>query len=112
MRTFELIVSVCGGLSTIFTLLAILIKPIREKLFGIKAQREQMKAQAEVQNKGIECLLRSQILSTYYACLDKGEIRQYQRENVTLLYMAYKAMGGNSFIQDVYDKIREFKVIS
>lgn len=63
-------------------------------------------------SEGLKCLLRSDMLSTYYNHLDEKTLRQYQRENFDYLYKAYKALHGNSFIDDVYTEIRDWNIIS
>lgn len=90
-----------GYLTGIVAALAIFVKPIREWLFGLKAQREAMK-----------CLLRADMLRTYYKCKDEGKIRQYDAENFELEYKAYKAWKGNSFIDSIHDKKQEWEVIT
>ena len=61
---------------------------------------------------GIRCLLRDAMLHTYYKNLDSKKIRQYEKENFVLLYQAYKALKGNSFIDDIYTELRAWEVIS
>mgnify|MGYP003297251069 CR=1 FL=1 len=39
-------------------------------------------------------------------------IRQYEYENFVLLYEAYKALKGNSFIDKIYKEVQTWKVIS
>ena len=53
--------------------------------------------------RGIKCLLRSEMLRTYYGNKESKKIRQYELENFLLLYSAYKVLKGNSFI----DKIKK-----
>lgn len=98
---FAEIVLVCSGLLTISNFLLLWVRPLREKLLDTKNLRE-----------GEKCLLRSDMLSTYYRHKDEKQIRQYERENFDLLYKAYKAEGGNSFIEDVYAEVREWTVVS
>lgn len=62
--------------------------------------------------EGQKCLLRQQMLETYYKCRDTGEIRQYRLENFLLSYQAYKALGGNSFIDHIKAEVQEFNVIT
>ena len=62
--------------------------------------------------EGQRCQLRTAMLSTYYRCKDKEEIRQYERENFDKLYHAYKKLGGNSFVDDIYKEIRTYDVIT
>ena len=60
--------------------------------------------------EGQKCQLRTAMLHTYYRCKAKEEIRQYERENFDKLYHAYKKLGGNSFVDDIYDDIRKYDV--
>lgn len=59
-----------------------------------------------------KCQLRSEMLRTYYRNKDNETIRQYEFENFALLYKAYKALKGNSFIDKIYKEIQEWEVIS
>lgn len=56
MTAFSALVSVCSGLGSIVTLLVLLAKPVRERLFGMSAIRE-----------GQKCMLRADMLATYYS---------------------------------------------
>ena len=60
--------------------------------------------------EGQKCQLRTAMLHTYYRCKDFEEIRQYERENFDKLYCAYKKLGGNSFVDDIYKEIRTYNV--
>jgi hypothetical protein len=62
--------------------------------------------------EGVKCLLRSKMLEIYYRNKDTETIRQYEKENFLLLYAAYKALKGNSFIDDIKEEIRKWKVVS
>lgn len=97
MEWINIIIAICSGILTISNV-AILI---RARLIGIKELRE-----------GQKCLLRSEILQIYYKHLNDGEIPQFRRQNADYLYKAYKELGGNSFIDDVYNEIREWKIVS
>ena len=62
--------------------------------------------------KGRRCLLRSKMLETYYENRDGKTIRQYEYENFIMLYEAYKALKGNSFIDKIYDDVKTWKIIT
>ena len=62
--------------------------------------------------QGIKCLLRSEMLRTYYHNKDKEEIRQFELENFIALYKAYKALKGNSFIDKINKEVMAWKVIT
>ncbi len=61
---------------------------------------------------GMKCLLRSEMLHTYYHNKDSGKIRQYELENFVFLYKAYKALRGNSFIDKIYEEVMSREVIT
>ena len=63
-------------------------------------------------SNGTRCQLRSEMLRTYYRHREDGQIRQYEYENVVLLYKAYKALGGNTFVDHIYNEINEWEVVS
>ena len=50
---------------------------------------------------GVKCLLRSKMLEIYYRHLETESLRQYEKENFVMLLAAYKALKGNSFIDDI-----------
>ncbi len=62
--------------------------------------------------EGQRCILRDRMLRIYYANQEKKTIRQYEFENFVLLYEAYKALGGNSFIDKIYDEVNSWKIIT
>ncbi len=97
----EIIAKNIGYLTSILTALAIFVKPVREWLFGQKAEREAIKS-----------LLRAEMLRTYYKYKDAEKIRQYDKENFILAYKAYKALKGNSFIDDINETMKKWEVIT
>ena len=62
-------------------------------------------------SNGTKCQLRSEMLRIYYRHREDGEIRQYEYENFVMLYEAYKALKGNSFIDKIYGELQEWKII-
>jgi hypothetical protein len=61
---------------------------------------------------GTKCQLRSEMLRIYYHNREKEEIRQYEYENFIMLYEAYKALKGNSFIDKIYTEVHSWEIIS
>ena len=61
---------------------------------------------------GTRCQLRSEMLRIYYHHRETKRIRQYEFENFVLLYDAYKALKGNSFIEKIYKEVQTWDVIS
>lgn len=63
-------------------------------------------------SNGQKCQLRSDMLRIYYHNREDREIRQYEYENFMMLYDAYKALGGNSFIDKIYGEIKSWEVVT
>ena len=61
---------------------------------------------------GTRCQLRSEMLRIYYHNRERRTIRQYEYENFIMLYEAYKALKGNSFIDKIYDEVKDWEIIS
>ena len=62
--------------------------------------------------EGVKCLLRNKMLEIYYRHSDTKTLRQYEKENFVLLYSAYKALKGNSFIDDINKEVKRWKVFT
>ena len=75
-------------------------------VFMAKMWKEQSKSKV-----GQLCLLRQEMLKIYYKHREDKTIRQYEAENFVMMYEAYKARGGNSFIDEVYDNVTSWKLI-
>lgn len=63
-------------------------------------------------SNGTKCQLRSEMLRIYYHNRTGEKIRQYELENFILLYEAYKALKGNSFIDKIKDEVLSWDVVS
>ena len=101
MEDLQLILSIINISIAIILSLAALIRPFREKIFGIKKI-----------NDGQKCLLRSDMLREYYHNMHEKKIRQYECENFVYEYKAYKALGGNSFIDKIYSEVQKWDVLT
>ena len=84
----------------ILLLVILLVKPVREWLFGIAQVKE-----------GQRCLLRSEIVRIYYRHHDDRQLREYEFKNMEQCYQAYKALGGNSFVERIYEEMREWDIV-
>ena len=61
-------------------------------------------------SNGTKCQLRSEMLRIYYHHHETGKIRQYEYENFVMLYEAYKALKGNSFIDKIYKEVQTWEI--
>mgnify|MGYP006898632288 CR=1 FL=1 len=82
------------------TCAALLIRPLREWLLGTDALRE-----------GQRCLLRAEIVRIYYRHLADTQLREYEFKNMRQCYEAYKALGGNSFIDRIEEEMRSWEIV-
>ena len=99
METVITITQIASLITGVAAALALLIKPLRLRLFGISDIRD-----------GQKCLLRSDMLRMYYRHCESRTIRQYEFENFEYEYNAYKALGGNSFIDKIHAEVKTWKI--
>lgn len=101
MDNLLLLAAIAGAVTEVIVFAGLLCKPVRNKVLGLNDVRE-----------GQLCLLRSEILRTYYHHREQKKIRQYEYENMVFVYKAYKALGGNSFVDHIHAEIEEWEVVS
>ena len=101
MEQLLLLAEIAGAITGIVACVLLVAKPFRNKVLGLDDIKE-----------GQKCLLRSEMLRIYYHHRESGKIRQYEYENFIYLYEAYKALGGNSFIDHIYKEVQEWEVVS
>lgn len=89
-----------GSICQIVTCAALLVRPVREWLFGLAAIRE-----------GQRCLLRSEIVRIYYRHVQDKKMQEYAYRNLVQCYKAYKALGGNSFIGHIYEEMQDWEIV-
>lgn len=63
-------------------------------------------------SNGTKCQLRSEMLRIYYHNREREKIRQYEFENFIMLYEAYKALKGNSFIDKIYKEVCSWEIVT
>lgn len=91
----------CSIVTVIVTTIVLFVKPLREKVLGIKEIKE-----------GLKSLLREEMLRIYYKNRTEDKIRQYEYENFVFCYKAYKKLKGNSFIDEIEEKIKTWEIIT
>ena len=94
MRYFLLLVEIISGLTVVAGILSAFFIWIKRLVEGQK------------------CQLRSDMLHTYYKHKNKKTIRQYEYENFMLMFKAYKALKGNSFIDEIYNVVTHWEIVS
>lgn len=101
MESLSKLAALCSELTVILAAVAMLVKPLRNKMLGLDKLTDALK-----------CQLRHDMLHTYYRHREGRTIRQYELEDFLYLYRGYKALGGNSFIDRIKSEIDEWEVMS
>ena len=100
MEVLQMLADHAGDICQLATCAALLIKPVREWLMGTEKIRE-----------GQRCLLRSEIVRIYYRHKEDKKLKEYEFRNLEECYKAYKALGGNSFIDHIHAEMQEWDII-
>lgn len=61
-------------------------------------------------SEGQKCQLRSEMLKIYYRYCETERIPQYAYENFSMLYAAYKALNGNSFVDKLWRDVQSWDI--
>lgn len=75
-----------------------------------KKEREDEKKQDDTLRDGVQALLRNDLIGEYNHRMKDGEFPIYARENVTAMYNAYHALGGNGTITALYEEMQHLPV--
>ena len=62
-------------------------------------------------NKGTKCSLRNDILNIYDRCKKDKQITKYQLESIKKSHEIYKRLKGNSFVEEIVEKVEKFELI-
>ena len=95
MGFLEVLAKYIGYILTIVSFIAVVWKCLKE--------------QSKIR-EGQKCQLRTDMLRTYHRNKESHTLRQYEAENFVMMYQAYKAMGGNSFIDEIYEHVTKWDV--
>lgn len=97
---FATIVQWVKDITAILTFLAVFIKPLREKLFGLRARR-----------LGDQATLRHLITEMYYSGLPEKALHRYEWEDLQHMAKAYFANGGNSYVKKIAEEMDTWEII-
>lgn len=65
----------------------------------------------KTERKALVALLRHEIVNVYVAYKETKEIPFFLKESVLIIYEVYKALGGNSFVEQLIREMKLWKVI-
>ena len=77
----------------------------------IKADIETLMINKEKSDKAVLSLMRNEITNIYYENVAAKSLKSYEKENLNALYEAYKAMGGNSYVQALEKEMNTWQVV-
>lgn len=104
------IAAICQGIAAACTFVILLIKPVRNWFFGAKERKAAQAEDDAAEKESVKCLLRSEIVRIYYANRERRSLHSFEYENIAMLYHAYKEMGGNSFVDRIWEEISTWEI--
>lgn len=60
--------------------------------------------------EGMKCTLRNDILAIYDKCKERKEITKYQLQSINYSFDVYKRFKGNSFVEDIVEEVKSYKI--
>jgi glucan phosphorylase len=96
---------------TSITILLFIIKPFRLWFFGHKSRKQCEERMEAAEQESVKCLLRSEIVRIYYANRERQSLHSFEYQNISMLYNSYKEMGGNSFVDNIWEKVQEWAIV-
>ena len=126
--------AVIGVVLSCITLITLLCKPLRNKIAGwirktshmeetraavdeVRAMMQQLMAAEESKQAMLRLfkesqlsLLRDSITDLYFKYLPKKEVPTYERKDMVNLFESYRKLGGNSYVQTIYEEFMEWPV--
>ena len=126
--------AVIGVVLSCITLITLLCKPLRNKIAGwirktshmeetraavdeVRAMMQQLMAAEESKQAMLQLfkesqlsLLRDSITDLYFKYLPKKEVPTYERKDMVKLFESYRKLGGNSYVQTIYEEFMEWPV--
>lgn len=110
LETLNLIYIFFGIMSVSLNLLIMLVKPFRNWLLGVKKEKIEKEEAEQRQIETDKCLLRDRILEIYYKHHKDCIITYYEYEDIEFMYKQYKKLGGNSFVDKIWNEIQTWDV--
>ena len=99
-ETITNIFAIASGVVAILTMVTLLfsfLKPVRKILTRFLFS-------------GTICLLRHEITGMYYEVKERGELRDYEKSDLIMMYEKYERLGGNCYIKQLYQEMLKYPV--
>lgn len=105
--TLSLLIDILQMLSLLITVGLFVIKPFRRWFLDQRKEKQEEEAEKEQQKEIMRCLLRDAILRIYNEHKNEKSLHQFDYQNLSMLYAAYKARGGNSFVDHIWSEVQD-----
>lgn len=69
----------------------------------VSARNERKRHRTDDVEKGLQCLLRAEIIRSHEKYIDRGKCPLYAKESLTQVYDSYHALGGNGTVTRLYN---------
>lgn len=123
LTIFQSIGAVVGVILTLITFWGVISKKPKE--FFRRAIREEataankdMKDEVDLLKKKMEskdktdlAILRNTLTHIYFKYKDAKKIPHYEKENVMYLFEQYTTLGGNSYVKQIVDEVKDWEEI-
>ena len=93
--------------SVVSAMLVFILQNLMKENKTLKKEREEK--QKAIEN-GVLCLLRTQMMNYHTKYAGHDTISSYVYTNWTLMYQAYKSLGGNGMIEHMNEEIEEIHI--
>ena len=110
-ETLQLVSFIVSIIIGSFNILMIVCEPFRKKILKSKEDKKREQEREEEQRETDRCVLRELIEMIYYKRRSTGEIYQYEYESIAFMYKQYKKLGGNSFVDRIWEEIQEWTIL-
>lgn len=71
---------------------------------------ERLRKDIELLKSGTLSMLHNELVSTIMECHEKNKKRVYQVENIEHMYQAYRGLGGNGTVKQMYESFSEIPI--
>lgn len=103
----DVVVLVIGWLISAFGVGSIVSSHINKRIEKVQQKQKEQEIKQSAVEKGVQALLRSEIIRMYNKYSELGRFPIYERENLEHLYAEYKALGGNGVVEGLVGDLNE-----
>ena len=96
--------------SLIIGIIGYFVKKIKKKQEEQAKKQEEQEKIYEAMKKGVEALLRNELIKNFRIHKANGEITLLDKENMEHLFEQYFALGGNGMMQDLHKEFQEIPI--